>query len=293
MPELPEVQTTVNGLQSKVLNRTFVDVWSDWEKTVKKPKDFKQFKKELVGKKIVRVWRRAKNVIFELSDGYSLLVHMKMTGHLLVSTWTLKNNTWMSDKKGFMEDSMNGYLHTMWMLDDGQMIALSDLRKFAKVELWRTNELMQSKDFLGLGPEPLENNFTVEKLTEVLKNKKGKIKQVLMVPEVIAGIGNIYASESLWWAKIHPERAANSLSQKELVDLYHAIIKVLKVGIDCGGESFSDYRNVNGQKGQFGIERKAYKREKQPCFRCSTPIKRIMFGGRSAFFCETCQTLKS
>ena len=120
MPELPEVQTTVNGLNSKVLNRAFVDVWSDWKKLVKKPGSFNLFKKELKGKKIKRVWRRAKNVIFELSENYSLLIHQKMTGHLLYGAWSMKHGTWVA-QNGPMQDKINGYLRIVFFLDNGQV----------------------------------------------------------------------------------------------------------------------------------------------------------------------------
>lgn len=289
MPELPEVQTTVNGLHSKVLSRTFVDVWSDWEKAVKRPKEFKIFKKELKGKKILRVYRRAKNVILELSDGYSLLVHMKMTGHLLCGTWSMKQGKWIADEDGPLRDSINGFLHLIFTLDNGTMIALSDVRKFAKIELWPTKDLIHLHDYLG--PEPLEKSFTVEVLERILKSKKGKIKQVLMMPEVIAGIGNIYASEALWWAKIHPEKSAAKLNKKEIKLLCGAIQKVLKAGVDFGGDSFSDYRNIDGQKGKFEGHKKVYQREGQPCTRCKTKIVRKVIAARSAFYCPICQKL--
>ena len=171
------------------------------------------------------------------------------------------------------------------------MIALSDVRKFAKVELWKTYELLNSKEFKNLGPEPLEKSFTFKKFEELFKNKRGKIKQVIMVPEFIAGIGNIYSNEALWWAKIHPQKDISKLSKKELKLLYSSIKKVLLAGIKLGGESFSDYRNVEGKKGRFDDERKVYKREKEKCARCKTIIKRLKFGGRSAFFCPKCQKL--
>lgn len=307
MPELPEVQTTVKGLHQKVLHRTFIDVWSDWKKTVKRPKDFELFKKELKGKEIKRVWRRAKNVIFELSDGYSLLVHQKMTGHLMVGKWNLVDGSdskaienprlqsnrdkWQPKEKGPLEEKINTFLHIIWFLDNGEMIALSDVRKFAKVELWKTDELLNSKEFKNLGPEPMEKDFTFARFKEALKHKKGKIKQVLMKPEIIAGIGNIYANEALWWARIHPKEEASKLSEKGLRALYDAIKKVLAAGIKLGGESFSDYRDVEGRKGHFDDERKVYKREKEKCARCKTAIQRIKFGGRSSFFCPQCQQL--
>jgi len=289
MPELPEVQTTVSGLKSRVLLRTFIDVWSDWEKTIKKPKSFEDFKKQIKGKKIKKIWRRAKNIIFDLSDGYSLLVHQKMTGHLLYGTWNMGQGTWVPVEEGPLNDPYNRFLHLIFFLDNKKMLALSDLRKFAKVELWKTNELLNSKEFKNLGPEPLDKNFIFKKFKEVLKRKKGKIKQVLMDPYIIAGIGNIYSSEALWLAKIHPEKDVLELNKKELKLLYQAIKKVLTLGIKLGGESFSDYRKVDGSKGDFDTERKAYKRENQKCHRCGTKIKRLKIGGRSAFFCPNCQ----
>src|SRR3990167_8296778 len=142
MPELPEVETTVKGLKSKVLFRAFIDVWSDWKKIVKKPKNFREFIKEIKNKKIKKIWRRAKNIIFDLSDGYSLLVHQKMTGHLLVGNWAMDNGQWKPIRGGPLNDPYNRFLHVMFFLDDKKMLALSDARKFAKVELWKTNELL-------------------------------------------------------------------------------------------------------------------------------------------------------
>ncbi len=291
MPELPEVETTVRGLNSKVLERTFVDVWSDWEKIIKKPKEFSQFKKELKDKKIKRIWRRGKNIIFDLSDDYSLLVHQKMTGHLLYGDWKLESGMWKPKIKGPLEDPQNKFIHLLFWLDNGKMLTLSDLRKFAKVEFQKTKELLESKEFKILGPEPLEKDFTFEKFKEALKKKKEKIKQVLMDQNVIAGIGNIYSNEALWHAKIHPEKNIAKLNEKELKLLYQAIKKVLELGVKLGGESFSDYRKPDGSKGDFDTERKAYKREGQKCHRCGAKIKRIKFSGRSAFFCPNCQKL--
>lgn len=291
MPELPEVQTTVNGLNSKVLNRAFVDVWSDWEKLVKKPKSFAQFKKEIKNKKILKIYRRAKNIIINLSDNYTLLIHQKMTGHLLVGKWEKEGKKWMPvDKKSALNDSYNKFLHVIFFLDNGQMLALSDVRKFAKIELWQTKYL--EKELEKLGPEPLEKSFSFEKFKQATTRKKGKVKQNLMIPEVIAGIGNIYASEALWHAKIHPEKNTQNLTSKELKELYKAIQKVLLLGIELGGDSFSDYRNVNGEKGKFNEQRKVYKRENQICLRCKKEvICRIVIATRGSFFCPFCQKL--
>jgi len=256
---------------------------------VKKPKDFEQFKKKIKGKKIKKIYRRAKNIVFDLSDGYSLLVHQKMTGHLLFGEWKEENNKWIPKKDGPLSDPYNRFIHIIFFFDNNKMMALSDARKFAKIELQKTDDLLNSKEFKNLGPEPLEKYFTFTKFKKVLENKKGKVKQVIMDPLVIAGIGNIYASEALWQAKIYPEKSVAKLNKKELKSLYQAIQKVLTLGIKLGGDSFSDYRRPDGTKGDFNTHRKVYKREGQKCSRCKTEIKRIKFGGRSAFYCPACQ----
>jgi len=289
MPELPEVQTTVNYLKLRVLKRTFIDVWSDWERIIKKPNSFEQFKDKMKNKKIIKIRRRAKNIIFDLSGGYSLLVHQKMTGHLLLGKWEKINDKWVAERQGLLNDPYNRFIHLVFFLDNKKMLALSDVRKFAKIELWYKEEL--EKELKKLGPEPLDKNFTFEQFQKVFKNKKGKIKQVIMNQNIIAGIGNIYSSEALWRAKIYPEKSVANLSKKELKSLYEAIKKVLEISIKLGGESFSDYRKPDGSKGNFDTERKIYKREGQKCSRCKTIIKRMKIGQRSAFFCPHCQKL--
>jgi len=293
MPELPEVETTVRDLNKKVLSRAFIGVWTDFKKIVKKPEDFEQFKEELKGKRIKKIWRRGKNIIFELSHNYSLLIHQKLTGHLLVGIWNLESGIWKSKISGpLSKDPMNRFLHLVFTFDNGEMLALSDLRKFAKVELWKTSELEESEGIKKLGPEPLEKEFTFQKFKEVLeKKKKGKIKQVLMNQEVIVGIGNIYSDEALWRAKIHPFKDISELKEEELKEIYKAILEVLKKGVELQGESISDYRQLSGEKGKFDRMRKVYRREGEKCPRCGTSVQRKKIGGRSAHFCPTCQTL--
>ena len=291
MPELPEVETTVNQLKKKVLGRAFIDAWTDSPKIIKKPKKFWQFKREIKGRKIQKVWRRGKNIIFDLSEQKALLIHQKLTGHLLVGNWKLEIGNWKPLKTGPLRERINTYIHLMFRLDKNLMLALSDLRKFAKVELWNKDELEDSKEFRSLGPEPLEENFTFEKFKEILKNKKGKIKQVLMDQEIIAGIGNIYSDEILWEAKIHPFKEIKRLSDEEIKRIYGAMQKILKKAVKLGGESISDYRDIEGKKGGFDILRKVYRREGEKCPRCGVIIKRIKIGGRSAHFCSKCQKI--
>jgi formamidopyrimidine-DNA glycosylase len=291
MPELPEVETIVRELKTKVLSRTFVDVWTDFKKVIKKPGSFESFKKEIRGKKIAIVWRRGKNVIFNLSGGRSLLIHQKLTGHLMFGKWKLEHGAWKSLIKGpLTDDSVNNFIHLLFFLDNGYMLALSDLRKFAKAELWKTDDLLEN-GFEKMGPEPLEKGFTFEKFKERLKNKKGKIKQVLMDQNVIAGIGNIYSDEILFGAKIHPLKEVGKIKENELKRVYGLMQDILKKAIEVKGESFSDFRTLSGEKGGFDPFRKVYRREGEKCSRCGAVIERIKTGGRSAHFCPNCQKL--
>jgi len=290
MPELPEVETTVRGLRKTVLSRTIFDVWTDFEKQVKKPSNFKQFKREIKGRKIEKIWRRGKNILFDLSGGKILLVHQKLTGHLLFGKWKRKREKWLPPP-GPLSEKVSTYIHLLFTLDRGEMLALSDLRKFAKVELWNKEELKKSEEFKSLGPEPLMPDFTFHKFKKTLKGKKGKIKQVLMNQNVIVGIGNIYSDEILWEAKINPLREMKELDNEELKRIYLAMKKILKRAVRLGGESISDYRRISGKEGFFDKERKVYRREGEKCSRCRALIKRKKIAGRSAHFCPQCQKL--
>lgn len=292
MPELPEVETAVRDLQKKVRGRTFIDVWTDFEKTIKKPNDLRNFKKELVNKKIKNIRRRAKFILFDLSGGKTLLIHQKLTGHLLLGKWRKKKNHWESFKENCLSEKTNSYIHLLFYLDNDQMLALSDLRKFARIELWQTENLLSSEEFKNLGPEPLDKNFNLSVFKKCLFGKKGKIKQVLMDQKVIAGIGNIYSDEILFHSKINPFRPVPSLKEKEIKTIYRNIVKVLKKAIKLRGESFSDWRTLEGEKGFFDNYRKVYRREGERCSRCKNVILRKKIGGRSAHFCPRCQPVQ-
>lgn len=300
MPELPEVETTVKDLRQKVLNRTFINVWTDTPKLVKKPIGFERFKRQVKGKKIKKIWRRGKNIVFELSEGIALLVHQKMTGHLLIGYWILdppkrasgslrgRLGFWKPSEKGPLEERINIYIHLLFTLDNGKMLALSDLRKFAKVELWDKEELKKEFD-LTLGPEPLDKDFTFERFKKALKGQRRGIKQVLMDQKVLVGIGNIYSDEILWEARVNPFQKTNQLGDRDLKKIFQAVKTVLERAIQLKGESISDYRRPSGKKGSFDTERKIYRREGEQCARCGNKIQRKKIGGRSAHFCPSCQ----
>ncbi|MDO8639467.1 MAG: DNA-formamidopyrimidine glycosylase [bacterium] len=292
MPELPEVETTVRELKQHILGRKIKDVWSDFPKIVKQPKSFGEFKEKIIGRKIEKIWRRAKNIIIDLSGNNSMLIHQKLTGHLLVGKWQNMKGVWRSAAKGPLEDSVNRFLHLIFWLDDGTMLALSDLRKFAKVELWDSKRLQKSEWINSLGPEPLEKSFSFQVFEEVIKKKKGKIKQILMDQAVISGIGNIYSDEILWQAKVHPLRLNLSLRNKELESIYRAMKEILEQAIKLKGDSMSDYRLISGEKGGYQNIQKVYQQEGNDCQRKDGGIiKRIKIGGRSSRFCPKCQLL--
>jgi len=292
MPELPEVQTIVSQLNNEVLNRTFVDVWTDHTKMVK-GKGFADFKKQIAGEKILSVVRRAKNIIFFLSHNKAILVHQKMTGHLMIGKWNQEKEKWVSQIKGpLSDDKMNQYIHFIFFLNDKRQIAFSDLRKFAKIQFFKACKLEDIKELENIGPEPLDPKFSLKDWQQLfLKKKRGKIKQVLMDPSFVAGIGNIYSDEMLWACKVNPFKDISALSPKEVECLYQAGKKILQQAVDLRGESFSDFRDLYGAKGDFDTQKQAYGRAKQHCLRCKTIMIKKKIGARSTTYCPKCQAL--
>ena len=281
MPELPEVQTIVDELKKTVKNRQIVDLWTDWPK-------YRPIRHHVAGKKILDVERRGKNILFSLSDNHLLLVHQKMSGHLLVGKWKSVKGIWVSTIPGpLLEDRNNQYIRLIFFLDNGKMLALSDLRRFAKILCGPKNIILNLPDIKDLGPEALSLSEKV--FIELFKKKKGILKSVLMNQNFIAGIGNIYSDEIVWLAKIHPQKRIEKLTLKNLKDLYRAMIKILLKALKLRGTSIDDYRTANGERGRYDLVRYVYQREGKPCQRCGTLIKRIKIGGRSAHFCPKCQ----
>lgn len=295
MPELPEVQTIVTDLRKKIIGRRILDVWWDEPKLIKLPKA-EDFRKQIKGLKIEDIKRRGKNILIYLSGGKNLsskllLIHQKLTGHLLVGRWDIQNNEAKSLVKGALQEPVNGFIHLIFYLDNGEQLALSDLRKFAKVVFGPQEEIENLPDLRKIGIEPLDENFTFEKFKRLIQSKRQKIKQVLMNQEVIAGIGNIYSDEILWLAKVHPFKQSDKLKEEELKNIYRAIKKILTEALKLRGTSISDYRDPAGKKGKYDKIRRVYQRENQPCFRCKSLIKRIKINSRSAHFCPSCQIL--
>lgn len=288
MPELPEVETTVNELKEKVLKRTFLDIWTDAEKLIKKP-SFEKFKKSIIGKKIEEIERKGKLTLIKLNDNKAILIHQKLTGHLLAGKWKKQGKEWKPLGKGELRDPMNRFIHIIFFLDKDLMLALSDLRKFARIEFWDYDLLMKSKRIKELGIDPMDKSFTFLEFEKRIKDKSGKIKQVLMNQKLIAGIGNIYSDEILFYAGVKPSRRAKNLKKNELKKIYTGIKKILREAIKVKGDSFSDYRRPDGSKGRFQDFSKVYRREGKKCFKCNSIILREKIGGRSAHYCPKCQ----
>ncbi len=283
MPELPEVQTTVSGLSRVTTGLVITDVWTEYNSpyyhgkdSIKDPEYFKYFKKTIKNSKITGVTRRAKNILIHLSNGHTILIHMKMTGHVMYGNYNRK-------------DPFNQYIRLIFYLSNGKTMELCDTRKFAKVTLLPSDTMHETVHLKGIGPEPLEKDFTFRVFKEqIYKKPNGKVKIVLLDQTIIAGIGNIYSDESLWRVGIHPESIVNKIPEAKLKELYKAIQKTLSMGIDFGGDSMSDYRNIDGERGKFQEKHMAYRRNKLPCLKkgCGGTIVRIVVGGRGTHLCD-------
>ncbi len=303
MPELPEVETTVRGLDKVLVGKTITGIWSDYPLPVhihknhlKSPKHFKKFRDIVVGKKVLSVQRRGKNILINLVGNYTVLVHMKMTGHFLYGPYQQKNGTWKTiQKTGPLTDPFNQFIRLVFSLSDKKHLAFSDLRKFAKVMVSETNHIDEEGEIIKIGPEPLEKSFSVKKFKERLLIKpNGKIKQVLMDQSVVAGIGNIYSDEILWETGLHPTEPVKNIPEVLIEKMYGATGKILRYALTVGGDSDSDYRNVYGERGQYQNLHKAYHQTGTPCRKpkCNGTILRIKLGGRSAHFCSVHQKLQ-
>lgn len=313
MPELPEVQTTVDGINKEVKGLTITDVWTSYDspfhyekENIKNPKYFSAFKKSVVGSKIVNAERHGKNVLIHLSNGQTILAHMKMTGHFMYGKYeqekiTDDKNTnkktalgWQpSEKTGPLADPFNKNIRLLFTLSNGKHLAFADTRKFAKIFIFEISNRNKIPDLAILGPDPQSKNFSPKTMRErLLIRKNWKIKQALLDQEIIAGIGNIYSDEMLWDSGIHPLSIVSKIPTEKIKKLYKAMRDVLKKGLNFGGDSTSDYRNIYGLPGKFQHEHNVYRRAGKPCPKNDGGIiERIKVGGRSGHFCPIHQTL--
>lgn len=288
MPELPEVEVVKRGLAKFLPGKTIRDVWYDWDKSFPNaPADVENF---LLGAKIVNVRRRAKVLIIELNTKYSLIVHLKMTGQLV----------YVSDQSrfgaGHPSDSLIGQLpdaSTRVILDLGKgeaKLFFNDQRKFGWMRLVPTAEIPAIDFFKRLGPEPLAADFTYEAFAgRINKRPKSSIKAVLLDQTIIAGVGNIYADEALFAARIHPAAKVGAIPPAALRRLFVELIAVLKLSIEKGGSTDRNYVNAEGKKGSYTSFAKVFRRDGQPCPRCGTILVKTRVAGRGTHVCPICQ----
>ena len=265
MPELPEVETIKNELSPHVIGRSVSGLSFFWEGIVRQP-SLEEFYSRLIGQKITGVGRRGKYLIFSLSSGQALIIHLKMTGSL-----------WLKEPEKFVR----AIIH----LDDGTNIYFRDPRKFGIMWLVDDKESVARK----LGPEALGAGFTARVLAERLSQRTAPIKALLCDQSLVAGIGNMYADESLFQAKIHPMRAGGSLTEKEVERLYKAIRQVLRAGINEKGASTDTYFRPSGEKGTAHSQFRVAHRRGESCPVCGTPLERIPVRNRGSYFCPKCQ----
>lgn len=269
MPELPEVETSVQALRGALLGETFSEARIYWPRHIDRP-DPQSFQERIAGLRVEHMGRRGKYMVFGLSGGETLIIHLRMTGHLAVV-----------ERDAPLQD----HTHTILGLASGKELRFRDPRKFGRVYLVRDPQEVLAK----LGPEPLSPGFTPGVLAQQLERRSMRLKSLLLDQRFVAGVGNIYADEALFYAGLHPERRADTLSEQEIEALHNAIQKVLRMGIEREGASIDRYRKPDGTRGDMQNAVAVFRRTGEPCFHCGAPIQRIVLGGRSTHFCPQCQ----
>lgn len=298
MPELPEVENLRQGLEQKILEQKILSVKVHKPKLVSgkgtlrtaSNKKVKEFEKGLKGEVFLKVDRRAKNLIFNFKNGKVLLVHLKMSGQFVYKD--NKSNTRIIGGHPIEiseKELPNKHTHVIFELNKG-ILYYNDTRMFGYLLYYPTQTHFESDEhFKLLGLEPMDNKFTANYLEESLKQKTGKIKAVLMNQEIVTGLGNIYADESLFESKIQPTRKASSLTKEEVKKLYTAIVRIIKRAIKVGGSSVATYKLLDESSGNYAREHKVYGKSGQKCTVCSTNLVTTTVQTRTTVFCPKCQ----
>ena len=274
MPELPEVQTVVNGIKSKI-NKHKILRFKKYISKLRYPIQ-KNLSSKVESSTVTTVFRRAKYIIINLSNNRSLVIHLGMSGRIII----VKNN-----KKKFK------HTHFSILFDKNLVFQFIDPRRFGYIFVTETVLLERHRFFVNLGVEPLISQFNDRYLLKVTKNKKSPIKNIIMNQKYIVGVGNIYASEALFMSGIHPFRLGKDITKRDCVKLVRAIKSVLKKSIKLGGSSINDHTMVSGKMGYFQNKLYVYGREGSKCAKrsCQSPIIRIVIAQRSSFYCSECQ----
>ncbi|WP_127850131.1 DNA-formamidopyrimidine glycosylase [Lacticaseibacillus hulanensis] len=276
MPELPEVETVRRNLTGLIVGKQIAAIGTDWEKILNGGLQF--FQDQLVGERFIAIDRRGKYLLLRLSNNKTIISHLRMEG-----------------KYALMEDHDEPharFTHVWFTFTDGSELRYFDSRKFGRMTLVDTGTEMQTAGLKTIGPEPTPATFLVADFAATLKRHKKAIKSVILDQATVAGVGNIYADETLWMSKIHPERPADSLTEDEVQALHDNIIAELSTAIDLGGTTVHSFVNAVGKEGGFQNKLNVYGRTGKPCFRCGTAIEKIKVGGRGTHFCPQCQQNK-
>ncbi|MCL4399755.1 DNA-formamidopyrimidine glycosylase [Patescibacteria group bacterium] len=289
MPELPEVHIMVSGLDKAVSGKKIIGLWTEWPKYFKYPEGEPAFTRNILRKKIVGVERLGKNILFRLSGGYLMLVHQKMTGRFLIGRW--RGEMTKENFKSGTDDPKDKFARLILFLEGGWALSFVDMRKFGKFLSGRESEILGMPGVRDVGLDPFSPDFKFETFRKMLKTRRVAVKKFLLDQKFVSGIGNIYADEMLWYAKINPLKKSNSLSSAEARVLFGALKIILKKSIRLGGSSISDYRDLFGRKGRYQKNFFVYGKNGERCSRCGASIKRIKIGTRSAHFCPKCQKI--
>jgi formamidopyrimidine-DNA glycosylase len=276
MPELPEVETVRARLEPKLVGRRFERV-EIFDSRLTRPDDPAGVAAELEGERVVALDRRGKYLIVRFESGRVLLIHLRMTGQLL-----------HRNSNGAPAPAEDAHRRAVVRLDDGSDVIYRDVRRFG------TWQLIEEEDLLPylaqrVGREPLVRSFTSKRLAEALEGRRAPLKSALLDQRRLAGVGNIYADEALWRARLHPLRPAGELTSGEIGALHRGIRAALKAGIARQGATLSNYRTPDGKKGRMQEEFRVYGRAGEPCERCGSPIEKIRAGGRGTWYCPACQ----
>ena len=274
MPELPEVETVRKGLEQLVVGQKIRSVDVFWPRIIESP-EVSVFQKSLEEQEILAIERRGKFLILKLTE-CDLVSHLRMEGKYEYFPAT---ETAIQDK----------HTHVVFHMIDGSELQYRDVRKFGRMALVPKNQSSEYKGIKQLGPEPLTPDFQLLPFQEELQKKTMAIKPLLLNQKIVVGLGNIYVDEALWFAKIHPERPANTLTKEEIALLYEGIISVLGKAVEAGGTTIRSYANALGEAGTFQVALKVYGQTGEPCPNCQTPIEKIKVAQRGTHFCPTCQ----
>lgn len=273
MPELPEVETTVLELRGRLVGRTMVRVEVVWPGCVARP-SVPELSGRLAGQVCLAAERRAKYIILTLQSQDRLVIHMRMSGQVLIDP---------------LERDSDKHTRLLVTLDDHSQLRFVDQRKFGRVALVSAEEFAAGQPFPALGPEPLDEAFTPAVLAQRLAGRHGPLKPLLLDQSFVAGLGNIYADESLALSCLSPLRRADSLAEADIARLHAAIQQVLRVAVQSKGTSFQSYRTTWGLQGLNQTNLRVFRRAGEPCQTCGTAIERIRLGGRATHFCPSCQ----